>query len=233
MTRASRLRQLQEIDLAIDRAKGRLADIQKLMDDDRELAAAKADLAEAERNARQAGESVRAAEHAVADQQAKLREVESKLYGGTIHNPKELQDLQMDADALKRHLATLDERLLDLMLVQEEADKALLAAQTRTQSKEADRRNATAGLRAEKTRLESEVERHGFEREPVVAGVPPEDLALYDRMRQSSGGVAVALVTDGACGVCGLVLSASGAQEVRSAPAPVRCRQCGRVLYSG
>jgi predicted nucleic acid-binding Zn-ribbon protein len=173
------------------------------------------------------------AEHAVADQQAKLREAETKLYGGTVQNPKELQDLQRDSESLKRHLSTLDDRLLEAMLVQEEADKAVQASSSEVEGKETERVGALDSLRSESERLRAAVDRHSLEREPVVAGVPPEDLALYERLRQSSGGVAVARVKDGACGVCGLILAASGAQEVRSSAAPVRCRQCGRVLYAG
>jgi hypothetical protein len=217
----------------MDRTKARLEEIRLKLEDERTLAAARAALEQAEKQARHEDETVLSAEHAVASQQAKLREAEGKLYGGSLHNPKELQDLQRDTEALRRHLATLNDRLLEAMLVQEESEKTVAMAKVEAELREAERRAATASLVEERTKLEADVERHALEREPMLAGVPAEDLALYARLRQSSGGVAVAAVVDGACGVCGLVLSASGAQEVRSAAAPLRCRQCGRVLYAG
>jgi predicted nucleic acid-binding Zn-ribbon protein len=224
---------LQSLDLVMDRTKARLEEIRLKLEDERTLAAARAALEQAEKQARHEDETVLSAEHAVASQQAKLREAEGKLYGGSLHNPKELQDLQRDTEALRRHLATLNDRLLEAMLVQEESEKTVATAKVEAELREAERRAATASLVEERTKLEADVERHALEREPMLAGVPAEDLALYARLRQSSGGVAVAAVVDGACGVCGLVLSASGAQEVRSAAAPLRCRQCGRVLYAG
>ena len=155
------------------------------------------------------------------------------MYGGAIHNPKELQDLQHDAEALRRHLNTLNERLLDAMLAQEHAEKDLQAAKAEAFRLESERGEANADLVKEADRLQSEVLRHALEREAMVAGVPSDDLALYTKLRQSSGGVAVTSVVDGSCGVCGLILSASGAQEVRSSAVLTRCRQCGRVLYAG
>ncbi len=233
MTRASRLYDLQVIDLALDRDRSRLAEIRRLLLDDRELAAAHEALQQAQRQSRQQAEAVRAAEDAVATQQAKLREVETRLYGGALHNPKELQDLQRDAESLQRHLATLNDRLLEAMLAQEQADVARLAAEETAQQREAGIGHLHKDLRDEEQRIEADIARRSVDREPLETGVPADDLALYTRLRQSSGGVAVTTVNDGACGVCGLVLSASGSQEVRSSPAPVRCRQCGRVLYAG
>jgi predicted nucleic acid-binding Zn-ribbon protein len=233
VTRSSQLHALQVIDLALDRDRARLDEIGRLLDDDHVLAAVRLAREEAERQSRQSSETVRAAEDAVASLQSKLREIEGRLYSGALHNPKELQDLQRDAESVQRHIASLDERLLEAMLKQEEADKALAQAQDLVHQREAESQGARQVLLVEQSRLQTNLERRSPEREAVQAGLPPEDLALYARLRQSLGGVAVTAVEDGACRACGLVLSASGRQEVRSSPAPLRCRQCGRVLYAG
>lgn len=233
VTRSSQLHALQVIDLALDRERARLEEIQRLLDDDQMLATARSARQEAERQSRLASESVHAAEDADASQQAKLRDIDARLYSGALHNPKELQDLQRDAESVQRHIATLDERLLEAMLGQEQADQELAHAQDLVRQREAETQGARQELVGERDRLQTNLARRAPEREAVQAGLPSDDLALYARLRQSLGGVAVAAVDDGACGACGLILSASGRQEVRSSPAPVRCRQCGRVLYAG
>ena len=233
VTRSSQLHALQVIDLALDRDRTRLEEIRRLLDDDHAMATVRSVREGAERESRQASESVSAAEDAVASLQSKFREIEGRLYSGALHNPKELQDLQRDAESVQRHIATLDERLLEAMLKQEEADKALAQAQELVRQREAESLGAQQELLAEQGKLHTNLARRSPEREAVEAGLPSEDLALYARLRQSLGGVAVAAVEDGACRACGLVLSASGQQEVRSSPAPLRCRQCGRVLYAG
>jgi predicted nucleic acid-binding Zn-ribbon protein len=47
------------------------------------------------------------------------------------------------------------------------------------------------------------------------------------------GGKALALLKDDSCGACGVGLSAAECQNVRNNPEPVRCHQCGRILYAG
>jgi predicted nucleic acid-binding Zn-ribbon protein len=233
VTRASQLHDLQLVDTVLDGDRHRLTEIQRSLEDDRALASARATLEQAERLSREAAEAVRAAEDTVAIQQEKLREIESRLYGGQLHNPKELQDLQRDAESLQRHLATLNDRLLEAMLAQEQSDHARQSALEAVQRRESERMTANGKLSQEMEQLQADVARRTTEREVLLGRVETDDLALYDRLRQSSGGFAVAVVEDGACGACGLVLSASGRQEVHTSPSPVRCRQCGRILYSG
>ena len=61
----------------------------------------------------------------VEKQRIKIEQTEASLYGGHVHNPKELQDLQKDVASLKRHLETLEERQLEAMLVVETIRKRL------------------------------------------------------------------------------------------------------------
>ena len=63
---------------------------------------------------------IREAEYAAQAQREKIEQTENSLYGGAVSNPKELQDLQMEAESLKRHLQTLEDRLLEVLLEQEE-----------------------------------------------------------------------------------------------------------------
>ena len=46
----------------------------------------------------------------------KLDQNQSSLYGGKITNPKELQDLQIESDALHRKITDLEDKLIDLMI---------------------------------------------------------------------------------------------------------------------
>ena len=56
--------------------------------------------------------SLRVAEAEAEAQKIKIEHTEASLYGGSVHNPKELQDLQRDVASLKKHLTTLEERQL-------------------------------------------------------------------------------------------------------------------------
>ena len=57
-----------------------------------------------------------AAEEEAHDQQIKINQAEAHLYGGAVHNPKELLDLQTDIEYLNEHLAGIEDQELDAML---------------------------------------------------------------------------------------------------------------------
>ena len=61
-------------------------------------------------------------------QKVKIEQSEASLYSGNVTNPKELQDLQNEAAALKRYLVTLEDRQLEAMLEVETAEQSKQAA---------------------------------------------------------------------------------------------------------
>ena len=45
------------------------------------------------------------------DIRAKIGPIETKLYGGSVRQPKELADIQADIEQLKRHLSAAEDRI--------------------------------------------------------------------------------------------------------------------------
>ena len=232
MGRASSLYRLQQTDLAIDQVAARLAEVEAGLADGARLEKAREEASRQERLARQAAEAMRAADDAVTSEREKLGQVDGRLYGGSLHNPKELQELQAESDALKRHLSTLEDRLLEAMQASEDAEAAARRAQTELELAEADASGREADLRREQAGLMVLMEKHGVEREAVAAGVLPSDHELYRSLRKGLGSLAVAELVGDTCGACGVSMSASARQEIRSGPRLTRCPQCGRILYA-
>jgi predicted nucleic acid-binding Zn-ribbon protein len=79
--------------------------------------------------------------------------------------------------------------------------------------------------------LEKEYQWKATSRTPLVADLPADLVALYERTRESTG-MGAALLRGGRCGSCRLELSGSERSRVRSAPADevVRCEECQRIL---
>lgn len=233
VSRASALYRLQQVDLAIDRARGRLKAVEAELAEDRAVQQARGAYEEAERTRKEAAASALRAEAVVEAQRLKIEETDRKLYGGTIHNPKELQELQEDVESLRRHLASLEDQLLEGMGQQEEAEKRADSRLAALELAEADRTGRSAALIDERDRLTAEIERSLIEREAAAAGVNEADVRLYARLRESLGGRAVAELLESSCSACGLTLGSSADQEARSGAQLVRCKQCGRILYAG
>src|SRR5919108_2639953 len=130
MSAALGLYRLQQVDSQIDQIQARLRTIQQILDNDAALRTANERFALAESRNKDAERALKQSEAEVEKQRLKLEQTEASLYGGKVHNPKELQDLQKDVASLKRHLETLEERQLEAMIVLETAENELQIATT-------------------------------------------------------------------------------------------------------
>ncbi len=233
MSRASGLHRLQEIDRESDRLKGRLEEILNTLEDSSEIAQLKADLDARESVTGAASTAARHAENAVDDQRAKLQNTEQALYGGSVKNPKELEDLQMEAESLKRHLETLEDRYLAALLEQEQAENEQEQSASTLDEAKGRQGDQRAELLSEREQIDQRLVNLDTEREAAVASVSAEDLKTYERLRTQLGGVAVIALNGDSCGACGLTLPASSRQLVSSGDDLIRCSQCSRILYGG
>jgi predicted nucleic acid-binding Zn-ribbon protein len=181
---------------------------------------------EAEQNRRRSEEEAQG-------QQIRIQQAESSLYGGKVQNPKELQDLQADIGSLKRHLAALEERELEAMLRSEEAQAALGQAQEKLQKLQVRLGDEHRELIAEREALQRDLQSLRAEREAAVSAVAAERLSIYEDLRRERRGVAVAEVSEDACGACGTTLTAALQQSARHTTQLVHCPSCGRILYAG
>ena len=233
MSRASGLHRLQLIDLEADRLRHRNQQIQLLLSDSAKVEELRSALTRSQEASQSAAATVRNSHNLVKDQRHKLKETEQKLYGGLVRDPKELQDLQAEAESLKRHLDTLEDRYLEAMLSQDQAEADELGLQQALALLESDQSNFRIELQAEQGQISQRLGDLEAEREAARVSVSEEDLTTYDKLRSRLKGVAVALLEEASCGACGLRVSASAEQAVRSAAELVFCGQCGRVLYGG
>jgi predicted nucleic acid-binding Zn-ribbon protein len=233
MSNPSSLHRLQEVDQALDRARSRLQEIADALADLRELERRREALDAAEAQLQEARSTNRNAEHNAASQRTKIEETDKKLYSGTITNPKELEALQQESESLKRHLTTLDDRLLECMVALEEAEEAYAAAGQLVADAEQDRVQLEAELGGERSTLEEEIERLETEKEGCLASVSDEDLAVYEKLRKAKSGLVVSLMHDGCCSACGMSIPPAKQQSVRGMTELILCSQCGRILYAG
>jgi len=232
MSQTLSLYRLQQIDSHIERAQARLAIIAQELENDQQLRLAGQAAQDAETAHQSAGRALRKAEADVEAQRIKIEQIEASLYGGAVRHPKELQDLQNDAAALKRHLTTLEDRLLEAMLAAETAEASSQAASGNAQAQREHRMTQDQGLRQEQETLQREIERLKTEHGAVVGNIPQEAISLYDKLRQERRGVAVSAVSDSSCGACGSTLTMAQIQAARSGGEVAFCPSCGRILYA-
>lgn len=233
MSQPFKLFRLQQLDSQLDQGRNRLREIETALNDNAALNKAKQSAAKAEAELSSAHKVLQRAEEAVQAQNIKIEQTETTLYGGTVRNPKELQDLQNESAALRRYLDTLEERQLEALIAAEERDEEYNKAVVNLSKITAETEKLNLQLISEKENLLKEINRLEGERQAAATGIPQADLNLYERLRQQRRGVAVAKVNINVCSACGSSLNAALLQAARSPNQLSRCESCGRILYSG
>lgn len=222
---------LQQVDRQIDRALARLDSIKKTLENDKDLKTAQTRYETANDANLRALHAMKNAEAEVNGLKIKIEQAESSLYGGSVKNPKELQDLQKDIVSLKKHLVTLEERELESMLVSESTGAELEKVKTDLELIQARLGNEHKKLIDEQSELTKQLESLGQEREASLAPIEVSLLASYEELRKQKRGVAVTEVEDGACASCGTTLNAALQQNARSQKLAY-CPSCGRILFA-
>lgn len=233
MSQSFQLFRLQQIDTHLDHAKARLNKVEAAMKDDSALRQLREKQEEAQKKMEAAQNTLLRAEENVKAHKIKIERTEAALYGGKIRNPKELQDLQGESEALKRFQRVLDDRLLEAMIAQEEVEGEYNQISLEFAAKNAGMTEVIEQLLKEKGALRQELERLEGERNAAARSVIAAELSLYEQLRKQKRGLAVAVVTDRTCSACGSTLSAAQLHAARSPNQMTRCDVCGRILYGG
>jgi len=231
MAIASELYALQEVDSAIDVARATLAVVEEQLGETEELSAARAAVDEHRDALRALRESQKDIEWQVDEARSHVAAVEKKLYGGTVHNPKELAGLNDDANMLKGQLRRREDELLNHMVKVEEQETALRQAEVALKEVEGRWRGEQADLLGQKERLEAELAELETNRRAQAGQIDGRLLELYDVLRDRRQGKAVVKVERGMCQGCRISLPMSVLQKARSGFDVVQCVSCERILY--
>jgi len=229
MGRGEDLYRLQQIDSERDAKKHRLSEIKATLEDDRALRDARRSVQEAEKRTRKWETRQRDLELEIESLVDKMSRSEKRLYGGKVHNPKELSDLQAEIESLKRRRRSIEDTLLDAMINREEAEAAFDTARKHVDEVESSRSTEHAELKAEQKAVGERLEELEQRRTRVASRIDDGSLATYERIRELKGGQAVAQIEGGACSACGVAVAPSMEWKLREGEM-IQCDTCLRIL---
>jgi predicted nucleic acid-binding Zn-ribbon protein len=153
------------------------------------------------------------------------------LEAGTVASARQLEDLQREIASLTKRVSDLEDAELEVMEKLEEAQSRAAAVAAESVDLAARRLEAERARDAAFADVDAEVARVEGERARVVAGIPADLLALYDRIRADSG-VGAAALHRGRCQGCQLTLTPADINRIRAAADDevIRCEECRRIL---
>jgi predicted nucleic acid-binding Zn-ribbon protein len=225
--------QLQQIDSQREAQQQRLAEVEAGLGESQDVARAREAVTETETKLDRLRTRLRDLELEIEGLNSKLRTNQDRLYSGRVRNPKELSNLQEEAAALRRRRSELEDQQLELLIGIEEEEAELSERQARLSQIEAMWRDEQASLTKEKAELEQDIQELDQERAARRGRLGATDLALYDDLRSSLGGVAVVRLKRGICQACGVDVPTHVARSVEHGEGLQYCPTCSRLLYGG
>jgi len=230
-----RVLDLQALDTALDQIAHRRRTLPELGELERleaELRTVTDDVVRAETAVSDLDREQRKIENDVDAVRARADRDRARMESGAVGSPRELESLQSEVVSLARRQGDLEEQVLEVMERREAADAMLSAAA----EKQAQLREARADAQQRRDVALADLDQRqggtAAQREPTAAQIPPDLLALYERIRRSSRGTGAAALLRRQCQGCHLDLAGTDLAAAKAA-APdevLRCEECSRIL---
>ncbi|MDX6257138.1 MAG: uncharacterized protein QOJ11_3472 [Frankiales bacterium] len=164
--------------------------------------------------------------------QTRAKRDQQRLDSGAVSSPKELENLQHEIGSLGRRQGDLEDQVLEVMEKREEVQGRLAALTAQRDELLAQQAAALERQSAAFGAIDADSVKAADERGVLAASIPADLMALYEKVRASSGGTGAAALYRGACQGCRLSLSGQDLATVRDAPSDevMRCEECRRIL---
>jgi uncharacterized protein len=164
--------------------------------------------------------------------EARAKEVEGRLYSGSVSSPRELQAMQADVDMLKRHRSDIEDRELEVMERREQLDQELAVAETGLADVTAEVERLHGAIAEAEREIDAEIAVESQARAAHAKDVPEKLLADYERRRTTNRGAGAARLIGDTCQACHLSIPATEVERIRRAPegSVAYCDNCSAIL---
>ena len=231
MTTVRQLYEIQELDLELTQARDTVSSIDGELGNREHIDALRESIETQDSSLKEMRARQRSQQLDADSLREKLRDLESKLYGGAVTGLREMEAAQKETEFLKVQLQELDDGLLESMLTLEDSESTLHRLEAALQEDETEWVKRQAELAGEREVLLERVVDLEARRKAMTAQVSQRQLQLYESLRTSKGGQAVARVERGLCRGCRMALPTHQLQRARAGREPVQCGSCGRILF--
>lgn len=223
---------LQEIDLELVEAEARRESLRNRLADRSEIQKSAERLERLEKRKADLSARSRAFERLVAEVETTLERLNDRLYGGGLTNPQHLAAAQEEQAFTAARKKEAEDQLLEVMIDLEELEPVLAEAQETATRLRDERPGLQRAWRKEERETEARIEALRSDRAALLPTMPGNLLPLYESLRKSKGGRAMAVVERGTCQGCRLSLTTQETQRARGGQQIVQCSSCGRILYA-
>ncbi len=231
MTFSKHLFDLQVLDNIITEKTDSLSTVISKINDNKILDQAKRKLVSAQEIFSKYQTDQRGLESILDDIKEKANATETKLYGGTLTNPRELSGFQEELRLLKSRQEQQEEILLEVLVKIEEAESVLSNLKEILEKIDLERGKELKNLSEEKQIHQKELNTLGLKRDSIKVNISNQNLSLYESLRKSKNGAAVVTMDRNICSGCRIEIPKKIIQQLRGGNSLTQCNSCGRILH--
>jgi len=221
---------LQMLDQDIDDKTKRLRQVDEALANDPALSSARAEFESEQKKFAELRGNLLNTELEAKSIDAQLKEINERLYSGRVTNPKELDGLSKDLEMHRRQRSGLDDKLLGLMDLIDQAQKRVNEKSTTLKQVEAKRANDLAHLTNEQKTLTNQLSELFANQTRTRESLGADTLKMYDQLRRTKAGRALAQLRRDSCGACGVTVPTGLVNRVHNGEEIINCSSCGRIL---
>jgi uncharacterized protein len=222
--------QLQELDVASERVRRRIADIpgavtaldDRLSERTTDVAAVKAKIDVSQAARREIDKELAAVQGRLSKYKDQLMEVKTN---------KEYQAMQHEIATAEQAVRAHEDRLLDRMEEQETLGTELKAAEAALKAAQAEVTTDKKALEGERSELDRKLEEQTAERTALTAQISRPALTLFESIAKHRKGIALSEARAGGCTQCHVRLRPQVFNEVRRNDSLIQCDSCSRILF--
>jgi predicted nucleic acid-binding Zn-ribbon protein len=163
------------------------------------------------------------------------KEEEKKKHQSELNKVKKNDQyfaLQNEINQLGKDISVIEDGILNMMEAIENVNVKIKKEQELIKQEEGKLQQEINVLGGELGNINKTVSARESERADLTAKVPAESITLYERIRKSKKGMAVAEVRKNlSCGGCNMTLPPQIVNEVRKMERLVLCENCSRILF--
>jgi len=223
------LYELQQAETRLDAERADLHRIEQRLASSPEIDRSRASLGRVATQLAESRAALRRVEAKAEDAAAKVKKFTDTLYGGAIHDSREMASMESEISHARTLQSQLEDEEIELMEKIEALESEHTSEAAKLASLESQRAESLEPLareQAAKVEVVTDLQR---ERDEAAARLTPAQLATYQRLRDRTGH-AVSRVDDGICEWCRVQLPPKDIQHARG-EALVTCTNCGRILF--
>jgi predicted nucleic acid-binding Zn-ribbon protein len=175
---------------------------------------------------------IKSLENEICEVQFHCKSCESRLYDGSVSQPKELEQLQNKIEEYRKAILINEDKIIAKMEALEVNEEAIHPIRSEEINLNKTLKELEEDYHQKNMGYEQTIKELEQEACKIKESISPELLKLFEQMARVHHGVALAPIEGECCGACHVAIPLSIRRKVgKEETVLVHCENCGRIIF--